>query len=142
MNKIAVITGAGSGVGQAVALRMASDGWSIALIGRSSGSLEETIKLAGASGEKMRPFPCDIGDRAALNDVAARIEKTLGNPSALVNSAGTNTPKRHLDVLVPDDFDALVRTNLNGAFYFIHAFLPAMRRGGGGTVVNIISDAG
>src|SRR2546430_7847990 len=141
MSKIAVVTGSGSGVGGAVVIRMAREGWNVALIGRSADSLNETIRLCGSSEGKLLGFPCDIGDQKAIADVAASVERSLGAASALVNSAGTNVPKRSLDVLSPEDFDMMIRTNLNGAFYFVHAFLPGMKRGAGGTIVNIISDA-
>ncbi len=141
MSNIAVVTGAGSGVGRAVVLRLAREGWSVALIGRSSESLDETIRLSGTVKGKLITFPCDIGDQHAVAEVASRVERSLGDPTALVNSAGTNIPKRSLDVLSPEDFDALMQTNLHGAFYFVHAFLPALRRAGGGTIVNILSDA-
>jgi NAD(P)-dependent dehydrogenase (short-subunit alcohol dehydrogenase family) len=103
--------------------------------------LNETIRLCGSSERKLLAFACDLGDQKSITDVAANVERSLGAPTALVNSAGTNVPKRSLDVLSPEDFDMMIRTNLNGAFYFVHAFLPAMKRAGGGTIVNIISDA-
>ena len=142
MSRVAVVTGAGSGVGRAVVNRMAREGWSVGLIGRSRESLEETIRVAGASNSKLLSCPCDIGDKIAVADAALRIQQTLGDVSAVVNSAGTNIPKRKLDVLSSEDFEKLIATNLNGAFYVAHAFLPAMRKAGGGTIVNIISDAG
>lgn len=143
MSKVAVVTGAGSGVGRAVVARMAREGWNVALIGRSIESLKETITFSGsACGARLEAFPCDIGDQRAIMEIATQVEQSLGAPSALINSAGTNVPKRSLDVLSPEDFDSMIRTNLSGAFYFVHAFLPAMKRAGGGTIVNILSDAG
>ena len=163
MAKLAVVTGAGSGVGRAVVLRLARDGWNVALIGRSSDSLDETIRLAGATWEgeapaeprsapnsarqeprpprALRAFACDIGNQRSITETATRITTDLGDATALVNCAGTNIPRRSLDVLSTEDFDALMQTNLHGAFYFVHAFLPALRRAGGGTIVNILSDA-
>jgi NAD(P)-dependent dehydrogenase (short-subunit alcohol dehydrogenase family) len=142
MNKIAVVAGAGSGVGRAVVLRMARESWSVALIGRTRGSLEETIHFAGSAPGKLVAFPCDIGDETSIADAASKIAQSLGTIAAVVNSAGTNIPNRKLDVLSVEDFDKLLATNLNGAFYLAHAFLPAMRKAGRGTIVNIISDAG
>jgi NAD(P)-dependent dehydrogenase (short-subunit alcohol dehydrogenase family) len=148
MSKLAVLTGAGSGVGRAVVMRLAREGWNVALIGRSAQSLDETMRLAfsgsacGARPEpKIQPYTCDIGSERSIAETAAQITREMGDASALVNCAGTNIPRRSLDVLSPEDYDALMQTNLHGAFYFVHAFLPAMRRAGGGTIVNIISDA-
>jgi len=148
MNKVAVVSGAGSGVGRAVVSRLARDGWSVALIGRNRASLDETIRLAlsgaGTGAHRAPPleaFPCDIGDQRAVSQAASHIQQSLGTPVALVNCAGTNIPRRSLDVLTVEDFDALMQTNLHGAFYFVHAFLPMLRSAGAGTIVNILSDA-
>jgi NAD(P)-dependent dehydrogenase (short-subunit alcohol dehydrogenase family) len=142
MSKVAVVTGAGSGVGRAVVARLAGDGWNVALIGRSIESLKETISLTvPVQGARLEAYPCDIGDQRGIHDVSVKVEQSLGGPSALVNSAGTKVPKRSLDVLTPEAFDTMIRTNLNGAFYLANAFLPAMKRAGGGTIVNIVSDA-
>src|SRR4051812_28031775 len=142
MTKVAVVTGAGSGVGRAVVIRMAREGWSVALIGRSVESLNESIRLASASSGNLLARPCDIASQTEVTASATGIEQELGPVSAVVNSAAINIPKRTMDVLATDDFDKLIATNLNGAFYIAHAFLPGMRRAGGGTIVNIISDAG
>jgi len=142
MNKTAIITGAGSGVGRAVALRMASEGWSVAIVGRTVGNLQETRQLAGPDAVRVHVFPCDIGDAdAAAKAVAAAVDQ-LGGVAALVNCAGTNIPRRSLEVLSPADYQSVIRTNLDGAVYFVLGVLPAMRKAGRGTIVNIVSDAG
>ncbi len=142
MSKTAIITGAGSGVGRAVALRMALEGWTVALVGRTVKGLEETKHLAGTNAAKLHVFPCDIGDAAAAaKTVAAAVEK-LGTVTALINCAGTNIAKRSLEVLNADDYQSVIATNLNGTVYFVLGVLPAMRKAGGGTIVNIVSDAG
>jgi NAD(P)-dependent dehydrogenase (short-subunit alcohol dehydrogenase family) len=74
--------------------------------------------------------------------MAQAVKSQLGSPSVLVNSAGTNIPRRSLAELSTPDFEKLIDVNLNGAYYCIHEFLPMMRAAGGGTIVNIISDAG
>ena len=142
MNKTAIVTGAGSGVGRAVSLRLAKEGWSVALVGRTQAGLEETMKLAGDGASRLHPFVCDIGDAKSAEQTIAGAIATLGSVGALVNCAGTNIPKRALEVLNSDDFNRVIATNLSGAVYFITGVLPAMRKGGGGTIVNIISDAG
>src|SRR4051812_28019066 len=116
MSKVAVVTGAGSGVGRAVVLRMAREGWSVALIGRSIDSLNETVRLSGETSQKLLACPCDIAIEKEVTATAARIEQTLGVVTAVVNSAAINIPRRTLDVLAVDDFDKLIATNLNGAF--------------------------
>jgi NADP-dependent 3-hydroxy acid dehydrogenase YdfG len=140
--KNAVVTGAGSGVGQAVALTLARQGWKVALIGRRAEALAETVKLAGEQGKQMLAIPCDIGDAAAVAKMGERVSKELGEVEVLVNAAGTNAPKRALEVLSLEDYRAMMDANLNGAYYCVQAVLPGMRTRGSGTIVNVVSDAG
>lgn len=142
MSKTAVVTGAGSGVGQATALKLAAAGWRVALLGRRAAALEETVRLARAAGGQFLVCPCDIGDAAAVATVAANILNTFTDVELLVNAAGTNAPKRALEVLSLGDYHAMLNANLNGAYYCVQAFLPGMRNRGSGTIVNIVSDAG
>ncbi len=140
--KTAVITGAGSGVGRAVALRLANEGWSVALVGRQLGNLNETRSLGGPSAGRMFVMPCDISDAAAVEALAGKVTKELGSVAALVNSAGTNIRDRGLGVVSVAAFRELIEVNLVGTFICVHAFLPIMRKHGGGTIVNVVSDAG
>ena len=138
MNKTAVITGAGSGVGAATALALAKQGWRIALVGRRGEVLEAVAaKIPGAL-----VCPCDIGDAEAVAAMGARVLAEFGSVEVLVNAAGTNAPQRALEVLSLADYRAMMDANLNGAFYCVQAFLPQMRARGSGTIVNIVSDAG
>jgi NAD(P)-dependent dehydrogenase (short-subunit alcohol dehydrogenase family) len=143
MIKTAIVTGAGSGVGQAVALRMGSEGWTVALIGRTVANLEATKQQAGEHASNFYLFPCDIANATAVDAVVAEaVARFDGSIAALINCAGTNITNRSLSVLNVDDFHDVMATNLAGAFYFVRATLPTMRTAGRGTIVNIISDAG
>jgi len=142
MNKTAVVTGAGSGVGQAVALALAKQGWRVAIVGRRAETLKETMERAGADKDKLLPCPCDIGDNDAVGKMGKHALATFGSVEVLVNAAGTNAPKRALEVLSLEDYHAMIDTNLNGAYYVTQAFLPAMRARKSGTIVHIVSDAG
>ncbi|MEQ1861980.1 MAG: SDR family oxidoreductase [Chthoniobacteraceae bacterium] len=137
----AVITGAGSGVGQATALALAELGWSVAIIGRRKATLDETLKRAGDLAYRLTPFECDIGDADAVAAMGKAVLEKLGAVDVLVNAAGTNAPRRSLEVLSLADYRMMIDTNLNGAYYCVQAFLPQMRERGAGTIVNIISDA-
>ena len=141
-NKKAVITGGGSGVGRAIALKLAEQGWRVAIIGRRVGTLRETINLAGTHAPYVTPYGCDICDAAAVAATGARILAEFKEVELLVNAAGTNAPKRSFEVVSPADYHAMMDTNLNGAYYCLQAFLPQMRVRGSGTIINIISDAG
>src|SRR5689334_1440289 len=117
MNKTAVITGAGSGVGRAVALKLAQQAWRVAILGRRAETLQETTALAGTHASSITHHICDIGDAAAVAAVGNRILAEFGEVEALVNAAGTNAPRRALEVLSLEDYHAMIATNLNGAYY-------------------------
>jgi NADP-dependent 3-hydroxy acid dehydrogenase YdfG len=140
--KTAVVTGAGSGVGQAVAIALARQGWRVAIIGRRAETLKETVERAGRDGGQLLPFPCDIGDQAAVARMGQAVSQQLGSVEVLVNAAGTNAPNRSLKLLSLEDYHQMINTNLHGAYYCTQAFLPAMREKKSGTIVHIVSDAG
>jgi NADP-dependent 3-hydroxy acid dehydrogenase YdfG len=141
-SKTAVVTGAGSGVGQAVAVALAREGWRVALVGRRAEALQQTVKISGANAGQFLVCPCDIGRQEAVQEMAAKALAALGEVEVLVNAAGTNAPQRALEVLSLEDYHAMIDTNLNGAYYCVQAFLPGMRTRQSGTIVNIVSDAG
>jgi NADP-dependent 3-hydroxy acid dehydrogenase YdfG len=138
MEKTAVITGAGSGVGAAVAIALAKQGWRVALLGRRREALESVAaQIPGAL-----VIPCDVGNADAVAEMGKRVLAEFGSVEALVNAAGTNVPNRALEVLTNADYHEMMNANLNGAYYCVQAFLPQMRERGSGTIVNIVSDAG
>jgi len=142
MKQLAVVTGGGSGVGQATVLALVNAGWSVVALGRRHSALEETRSLAGSMVSCITAIECDICQQESVREVGRRIESELGSVEVLVNAAGTNAPQRALEVLSDADYRSMMDTNLNGAYYCVQAFLPGMRNRGSGTIVNIISDAG
>jgi NADP-dependent 3-hydroxy acid dehydrogenase YdfG len=138
MEKTAVITGAGSGVGAAVALALAKQGWRVALLGRR----REPLETVAAQIPGTLVIPCDVGNADDVATMGKRVLAEFGSVEVLVNAAGTNVPKRALEVLSHADYHEMMNANLNGAYYCTQAFLPQMRARGSGTIVNIISDAG
>jgi len=139
MSQNAVVTGAGSGVGRAVAIKLAAAGWNAALLGRREAAVRET---AGVDSARMFSFACDVGAADQVRKVFAAIHDRFESIDLLVNAAGTNIPRRSFEELSIEDYQLLINTNLNGAFYCAQAVLPAMRARGRGTIVNIVSDAG
>ena len=142
MNRTAVITGAGSGVGRATAIALARENWRVALLGRTKASLEETARLIGLKPQEVMVLPCDIGREEQVQEMARAVLEVFQTVEVLVNAAGTNAPKRSLDVLSLEDYRAMMDTNLHGAYYCVQAFLPQMRQRRSGTIVNIVSEAG
>jgi NADP-dependent 3-hydroxy acid dehydrogenase YdfG len=120
---------------------LAERGWHVALVGRREEPLIETIKQSHARPAKLIAIPTDVGDEKSVIAMAQRVRSELGLVNVLVNAAGTNIPRRALGELATDDFKHLIDVNLNGAYYCVNQFLPMMRENGGGTIVNVISDA-
>ena len=140
---VAVITGAGSGVGRAIALKFLAEGWSVALVGRREDALAETTGLAGPNtADRVAAFPCDVSDASSVEAMGDAVCRRFGAVDVLVNSAGINVPKRSFIALSLEDWHAVLATNLHGAYYCVRAFLPAMRERGSGTIININSDVG
>lgn len=141
MSQTAVITGGGSGVGRAIALKLAAQDWRVVIIGRQAETLQETINLAGPRASRITHQVCDIGEASAVAETGKQILAQSGEVHLLVNAAGTNAPRRSLEVLSLEDYHAMIATNLNGAYYCVQAFLPQMRARECGLIVNIVSDA-
>jgi NAD(P)-dependent dehydrogenase (short-subunit alcohol dehydrogenase family) len=140
---VAVVTGAGSGVGRATVLKFAAEGWHVALIGRRAEALIETIELSPADAQqRLAAFPCDLGQPENISATARAILDRFGRIDVLVNSAGNNIPRRSLSELTRDDYTRVMDANVNGVLYLVQAFLPAMRQKGAGTIVNVGSEAG
>jgi NADP-dependent 3-hydroxy acid dehydrogenase YdfG len=137
-SKTAVITGAGSGVGAAVARALAREGFRVALVGRRRELLEQVA--TGLPGTLVAP--CDVGDSEQVSSMSRAVLGAFGSVEVLVNAAGTNVPRRALEVLSLADYHAMIDANLHGAFYCTQAFLPGMRERACGTIVNIVSEAG
>jgi NAD(P)-dependent dehydrogenase (short-subunit alcohol dehydrogenase family) len=138
-----VVTGAGSGVGRAIARRFAAEGWQVGLVGRRREALVDTAGLLDAGARTMAAMvPCDVSRADAVDAMRDDILHRFGHVDVLVNSAGINVPARGLPVLSVEDWRDVLATNLDGAFYCVRAFLPGMRARGRGTIININSDVG
>ena len=141
--RTAVVTGAGSGVGRAIALKFAAEGWNVALVSRRTEPLSETTALAGPdAGARLVSFPCDVSDPAAVAAMGEAALTRFSTVDVLVNAAGINVPRRSFELLSLDDWHAVLATNLHGAYYCVRAFLPGMRTRRTGTIININSDVG
>ena len=135
MTKIAMITGAGSGVGRAVAQELAGQGWQLALVGRKRETLEETARdLKGAH----LVAPADVGDPAAVKDVFAQIKDKFGRLDMLFNNAGMGTPAIPIEELSFEQWQAIVAVNLTGAFLCTQEAVRMMKAQDprGGRIIN------
>jgi NADP-dependent 3-hydroxy acid dehydrogenase YdfG len=141
-HETALITGAGSGMGRAIALDLAAAGVRVALIGRDRRKLEATRAAIGAAGESALIESCDVADRAAVSAMAQRVLGSFDSVDILVCNAGINVTRRSLETLDPADWDRMIATNLTGAYNLVHFILPAMRARGRGLIIQICSISG
>jgi 3-oxoacyl-[acyl-carrier protein] reductase len=139
-NHIATVTGAGSGIGRAIALGFAREGAALAVLDINGETAGKTAADIRAAGGKAQAFTLDVTDRLACRDIAAKIAKDVGPVSILVNNAGINRRNAFAgdaDAVVKDWQDVMA-INLNGVFNVTHAFLAALRAAKG-RIVNIAS---
>lgn len=139
--QVAWITGGGSGIGLAGARALAEAGAQVVIAGRNPATLAEALAQLQAAG-RVESQLLDVADPAAVDEAARALVARHGRLDILINSAGTNTARRGLDVLTPAAWDEVVGINLHGLFYAVHAALPTMRAQGGGLIVNVSSWAG
>ena len=140
--QVAVITGAGRGIGAAIARQLAGLGATTVLCGRTQSTLEETAATITDSGGKAEIIPCDVTVLHQVQHAAARIESTFGRLDILVNNAGIGGFETALHELAPEEWDRVLNTNLRGVYYVIRAFAPMMIRAQSGHIINISSLAG
>ena len=134
--KIAVVTGAGTGVGRAVAASLAAAGFACVLAGRRAAPLEETAATLGAATTLV--VPTDVGDAAAVRALFDRAVERFGRVDLLFNNAGIGAPPVPVDELDTAQWDAVVRVNLSGAFYCAREAFRVMRGQDprGGRIIN------
>ena len=138
-NKVAIITGAGSGVGRAVALHFLKDGYRTVLAGRRAEALEETIALAGAAAGQALAAPTDVTDQASVQALFARTKEAFGRLDVLFNNAGVNAPGSiMLEDLSLEQWQAVVNTNLTGPFLCTQEAFKIMKaqEPRGGRIIN------
>jgi len=134
--RIAIVTGAGSGVGRAAALALAADGWAVALAGRRRDQLEETAKLAGDATTVV--VPTDVTDPASVEALFGTVRDRFGRVDLLFNNAGVGAPGVPLEDLPISEWRKVVETNLNGMFYCIQQAFKVMKAQDprGGRIIN------
>jgi NAD(P)-dependent dehydrogenase (short-subunit alcohol dehydrogenase family) len=138
VEKIALVTGAGTGVGKAVAKGLIDAGWTVVLAGRRQAMLEEAAAEVSADPARVLAVPTDIGDPAAVDALFGAVEARFGRLDLLVNNAGRGAPAVPMDELPVETWMAVVAANLTGAFLCTRAAFGLMRRQApqGGRIIN------
>ena len=140
--QVAVVTGAGRGIGAAIARKLAGLGAVVILCGRKRDPLESTAAGIGEAGGRAEVLPCDVTDWRSVEAAAQHIDKTHGRADILVNNAGIGGFGGPLHEMLPESWDAVLNTNLRGVYYCIRSFAPMMVRAKNGHIINISSLAG
>jgi NADP-dependent 3-hydroxy acid dehydrogenase YdfG len=140
--KTAIVTGAGSGIGRAIAVTLAGMGLRVALLGRDREKLEQARAALETARESSLVVTCDIADRSAVKAGVEQITGKFESIDVVVCNAGINVRNRSLESLDPSDWDRMIATNLTGSFNVLHHVLPHMRRVQNGLVIQICSIAG
>jgi NAD(P)-dependent dehydrogenase (short-subunit alcohol dehydrogenase family) len=137
-NKIALVTGAGSGIGQAVSVALQSNGYSVVLVGRRAIMLEETAALSQPGGGQMMSIPADVGDPEAVGEVFNKIKVTFGRLDLLFNNAGMSAPAVPMEDLTYEQWSQVVSANLTGAFLCAQGAVKLMKAQTprGGRIIN------
>jgi 3-oxoacyl-[acyl-carrier protein] reductase len=140
-NQIAVITGAGRGIGRAIALKFAAEGADIVCVSRTAENSEKVAKEVQALGRRAWAFAVDVADAKAVTEAAEKILTTAGRVDILVNNAGV-TRDGLLVRMNEEDWDTVLNTNLKGAFLFTKAFTRSFMKQRSGRILNVASVIG
>lgn len=137
-NRIAVVTGAGSGIGKASALALLADGWTVALAGRRAEALEATAREAGDAAGRALTVPTDVTDSASVRALFDTAVDRFGRLDLVFNNAGMNAPGIPLEELSDEQWLSVVDVNLNGVFYGIREAFRVMKAQDpmGGRIIN------
>jgi len=139
--KVAIITGGGTGIGQAIAMAMVREGARVAVAGRRKEKLQETVSFLKQVGSEALAVECDVTRAADTERLVKAAEDCFGKVNVLVNNAGALSVST-VETISEEEWDRVMATNVKGPFLMSRAVLPAMRRAGGGSIVNIGSVLG
>jgi 3-oxoacyl-[acyl-carrier protein] reductase len=141
-NQVAIITGAGRGIGAAIARELSNLGATTILLGRTQESLDSTAQAIAQSGGNAKAISCDVSSLQSVESAAREVESIQGRVDILVNNAGIGGFGGPLHQLPPEEWDRILNTNLRGVYYMVRAFAPMMIRARAGHIINISSLAG
>jgi 3-oxoacyl-[acyl-carrier protein] reductase len=140
--RVAMVTGAGRGIGREAAIELARKGFRVALVSRTGAELEETAALCGGANNAgvVKAFICDVSDPGRVDKLVQDVLDVFGRVDALVHCAGA-VVMRPIEALTPEEWRAMIDTNLSAVYFFCRRLWPVWRKIGGGVVVNVSSQA-
>lgn len=133
--KYALVTGAGSGLGKAAALRLAREGASVAILSRTAEEVDTVARKITALGRNALPLYADISDTADMQSAFDQITETMGRLDVVFANAGVNGVWAPIDEMAPEEWDTTHAINLRGTFLTVHHAIPLMRENGGSIVI-------
>jgi NAD(P)-dependent dehydrogenase (short-subunit alcohol dehydrogenase family) len=139
--KVSIVTGGTKGIGRAIAEALLAEGISVCLSARNQTEIDAAVNQLGGSDGRVIGFACDVRDYDQVKGLVQHAEKELGGLDILINNAGIGMFESVAETS-PEDFRAVLETNLFGVFYCCHEAIPAMKKRGGGYIINISSLAG
>lgn len=139
--KNALVTGAGKGIGRAIAIALAREGVNVGLLARTESQLQEVAAAVEAEGAKATVATADVADLQAVNRAVEKVQQELGTIDILINNAGTASFGKFLE-LEPEEWEKNIKVNLFGVYYMTRAVLPGMIEQQRGDIINISSTAG
>jgi NAD(P)-dependent dehydrogenase (short-subunit alcohol dehydrogenase family) len=135
VGKVALVTGAGSGIGRATAVRLANEGATVVPLGHDQDGADEVAAEIRSGGGTALPLAADVADAAAVRDVLAHVDEELGRLDVVVANAGVNGVWAPVDEIEPDEWGTTIATNLTGTFLTVRYAVPLLVRQGGSVVV-------
>lgn len=139
--KVAIVTGGGSGIGRAIALALSGEGAKVAVLGRRRAPLDDAVKEIRQTGGEALAVTADVTRDPDARHAVEETEKAFGRINVLVNNAGVLSAST-VETIAGEEWDRVMATNLKGPFLMSRAVLPAMRRAGGGSIINVGSVLG
>ncbi len=137
--KVALVTGAGSGIGKACALKLSEAGCAIGALGRTAEELDVLVGQIGDRGGKAITLVADVSDEAAMDGATGQLIERFGRIDVLVANAGINGVWAPIDDLKPDEWDKTIGINLRGTYLTLHKTVPHLKRAGGGSIIIVSS---
>ena len=137
--KVAIVTGAGSGIGRATALALARHGASVGVLSRTAAEVEDVAKEIRALGGEALALAADIADEASMRAAVGHLVDTFGSLSIVVANAGINGVWAPIDDLKPAEWDETIAINLRGTYLTLHLTVPHLKKAGGGVIVVVSS---